>query len=389
MTMTNMTMTKDLTPNLEPELKINSVRNTTPNIKAGMIADLKIQQIKRELAAKMPGAFCNAENLKRPQGFPTGSAQLDSFLEGGGLPQGSLTLLSGALGMGATSLWIESAAFALKEKKWVAWVSRDVPLMPVSLQQKGMNLGHFVAVESPLKKIDLSNENGAENLTGTTSGDDKNRIANSDSSPAPSPLVGVLTGALNDRSSSDLGPDAPDSNEVQNEVQLDTCPELNRFPGAQIDGSIPSLEAAVPTKTGSFESKKKDRSKEKLAWLLQELMSSGLFDLIGCDLGEEQLRIQDLRKLQTQARDANIALVFLTRRPPPKGASASLFSLILKFERRRILIERALHRPTPQSFPRSVSYDRFTLHTADRIGTRSIPEANIKEREPHSLSQTS
>ena len=301
------------------------------------VQDLKIQRLKEELALQMPGAFCSAEKLKKPQGFPTGFLPLDRFLEGGGLPQGSLSLLSGALGMGATSLWIESAAHALSAKKWVAWVSRDVPLMPISLQQKGMNLGHFVAVESPLKKRDLD--------LGATS-------------------------ALNLGIAPALGATEP-SVEISRPTKLE------------------SSDSHGPTKRGSADPSEKTRSKEKLAWLLQELMSSGLFDLIGCDLGEEQLRVQDLRKLQAQARETNIALVFLTRHMPPKGASAALFALILKFERRRILIERALHRPTPQSFPRSVSYDRFTLHTADRIGARSSSEAHLQKRESNSLSQTS
>ncbi|GEM_PF-836365 len=303
--------------------------------------DLKIQRLKEELALQMPGAFCNAEKLKKPQGFPTGSLPLDRFLEGGGLPKGSLSLLSGALGMGATSLWIESAAHALSAKKWVAWVSRDVPLMPISLQQKGMNLGHFVAVESPLKKRELD-------LSATL----------------------AVSSAVNSARAPALGATEP-SIEISRPTKRG------------------SSDTQDPTKRGSSEPTEKPRSQEKLAWLLQELMSSGLFDLIGCDLGEEQLRVQDLRKLQAQARETNIALVFLTRHTPPKGASAALFALILKFERRRILIERALHRPTPQSFPRSVSYDRFTLHTADRIGARQSSEAHLKERESNNLSQTS
>lgn len=237
--------------------------------------EMSVQELKKMFSAHLR----SEDRLKKPEGIPTGFPSLDSFLCWGGLPKDGLSLISGALGTGGTSLWIEAAAHAVHRKKWVAWVSCDVPLMPLSLQQKGMNLGQFVAIEAP------ANE-------------------------------------------------------------------------------------------------------EKLLWLLQELMSSQLFDLIGCDLGERHLREHQLRKLQAQARDSQLALAFLTRKAPPKGAAASVFSLILRFEKRRILIERALHRPTPHSFPRSVSYARFTVHTTDRIGTGSPHASDHPDSQPDSLSET-
>lgn len=109
-------------------------------------------------------------------------------------------------------------------------------------------------------------------------------------------------------------------------------------------------------------------STKKLFWLLQELMASSLFDLIGCELGSLFLREHQVRKLQAQARQAKVALVFLSRKAAPRGSVASVYSLIIGFEKRRVVVERALHRPTPHSFPRSVHYARFTLHTGDRIG---------------------
>lgn len=108
---------------------------------------------------------------------------------------------------------------------------------------------------------------------------------------------------------------------------------------------------------------------KKLLWLLQELMSSDLFDLIGCDLGNKRLKEHQIRKLQAQARQSHVALVFLSSDIRGiQGSMASVFSLILRFESRRILVERALHRPTPTIFPRSLNYARFTLHTRDRLG---------------------
>lgn len=223
----------------------------------------------KELKEKFAQHLCSPEEVRHPEGLATGLAELDRFLFWHGLPKGALTLFQGSLGTGATSLWLEAAQRTVKAGKWVAWINRDVPLSPLPLKQKGMNLGHFVSIETPTD----ANESAAQ---------------------------------------------------------------------------------------------------EKTFWLLQELMSSALFELVGCDLGTQQLKDHQLRKLQAQARDANIALVFFSQTPLQvtnftrklnrvRGTTASIFSLIVSFQKKQILIERALHRPTPHSLPRSVSYARFIL----------------------------
>lgn len=103
----------------------------------------------------------------------------------------------------------------------------------------------------------------------------------------------------------------------------------------------------------------------KVLWVLQELMSSTIFDLIGCDLGEVTLREHQLQKLKTQARALQTSLVLLSQ--SKKSRKSSLYSLILDFKKSEILIERALHRPTPQSISRRLSYAQFTLHSSNRI----------------------
>lgn len=229
---------------------------------------LTVEQLKEKLSQHL----CTPEEVRHPEGLATGLAELDRFLFWHGLPKGALTLFQGSLGTGATSLWLEAAQRTVKAGKWVAWINRDVPLSPLPLKQKGMNLGHFVSIETPTD----ANESAAQ---------------------------------------------------------------------------------------------------EKTFWLLQELMSSSLFELVGCDLGNQQLKDHQLRKLQAQARDANIALVFFSQNDgqsdrkgsnPRKfgrvrGTTASIFSLIVSFQKKQILVERALHRPTPHSLPRSVSYARFIL----------------------------
>ncbi len=240
----------------------------------------------RQLKEVFGQHLCRPESLQTPEGLPTGLGALDSFLLWGGLPKGALSLLQGSLGSGATSLWIECAARTLATGQAVAWIHHEIPLAPLALEHRGLDLKRFISFE-----IESSND-------------------------------------------------------------------------------------------------------KKLFWLLQELMSSSLFSLIGCDLStykparspaqdfgtdfrgdivSRHLKESQVRKLTALARTANVALVFLT---PESMASrqqslASVFSLILNFQKDHLLVERALHRPTPHSFTRSSQNARFTHHTRDRAGLSS------------------
>ncbi len=211
-----------------------------------------LQELKQELAAHLRAA----DRLKKPEGIPTGVEAIDSYLLWQGFPKGSLSLVKGELGTGSTSLWIGAAESAIGQNKWVAWINSEVPLFPLPLRQRQLDLSRLVAVEMP-------------------------------------------------------------------------------------------------------------EDDEKLFWLLQELMSSSLFEVIGCDLGPRLLKNHQVRKLQTQARALNIALIFLSQRP--QSFALSLFALIVHFQKRQIVIERALHRPTPHVLPRRISYASFTLHSRDRL----------------------
>ncbi len=251
----------------------------------------------RELKALFASQLRDSNDLKRPEGIATGLESLDRFLLWGGLPKGALSLLSGSLGMGATSLWIDAAAKLTAQGRWAAWINRTVPLCPIPLYQRSINLDRIVSLDLP------NHEQGTQS--------------------------------------------------------------------------------------------------EKLFWVLQELMSSSLFDLIGCDLGEQRLKEHQLRKLQAQARDSHVALVLLSQRQPmlPKQKlsrpvssrkyRSSVFALILEFEAKRILVERALHRPVPHSIPRSLSYARFTLHTPDCNSSRSTDRQSLSRGTADSLLETS
>lgn len=140
-------------------------------------------------------------------------------------------------------------------------------------------------------------------------------------------------------------------------------------------------------------------SEEQLLWLLQTLMESSLFDLIGCDL-PTMPRAHQIRKLQSQARLQHIALVFFADCASVKDKS--LFSLLVDFRPREISVERALHRPTPLTLPRRITYASFTLHSRARDGIDSrdrnkckielknalvheAPSERVLEFEPYSL----
>ena len=104
-----------------------------------------------------------------------------------------------------------------------------------------------------------------------------------------------------------------------------------------------------------------DASKRRL-WILQELLSSNLFSLVGCDLGDVRIPLRECRSLLMQARRSGAAVVLFDRRstfnrrssPASSiGSSArSLASLVLKFGPSQVEVVRASHRPVPQHLTR-------------------------------------
>lgn len=81
----------------------------------------------------------------------------------------------------------------------------------------------------------------------------------------------------------------------------------------------------------------------QLAWLLQELMSLSLFELIGCHL-QRSLKDSQLIKLQKQARTFHTSLVFVCSSSHVN--KSPLYPLIIEFSGQHLRVERALHRPT-------------------------------------------
>jgi hypothetical protein len=89
-------------------------------------------------------------------------------------------------------------------------------------------------------------------------------------------------------------------------------------------------------------------------WALQELMSLCLFEMIGCDLGASWLKEHQVLKLKKLALRYGTALVLFTS--GGRVLKSSFYSLILHFEKRRTVVHRALHRPTPYFLERRDFY---------------------------------
>jgi recombination protein RecA len=246
----------------------------------------KIKSLQNTFASHL----ASAEKLKRAEGIPTETSSLNQYLFWGGIPKGSISLFKGEIGSGATSLWLEAATRVIRSGRWAAWVNSDVPLCPLPLYHRGVDLQRFVSVDA------------------------------------------------SSRDSESL------------------C-------------------------------------LQKKLYSVQELISSSLFDLIGCDLGNQRLKEHQLKKLQTHARQANVALVFITQTSrssdgisiAPNGKNhrtwqndpnSSFYSLIIQFEPKQFVIERAQHRPVPHRLSRSLAYDRFTRHTTAFIGEESLTALN-------------
>lgn len=122
-------------------------------------------------------------------------------------------------------------------------------------------------------------------------------------------------------------------------------------------------------------------SRQKTLWSLQEIFSSNLFDLVGCDLGDVRLPLRESRSLLAQARRSGTALVILSRIP---SFARELAALAIRFENGSLCVQRANHRPVPHSIERRLHHvdfisgpidSRFLLagSYASLAGSRNLP----------------
>ncbi|UOF00053.1 recA protein [Bdellovibrio bacteriovorus] len=102
---------------------------------------------------------------------------------------------------------------------------------------------------------------------------------------------------------------------------------------------------------------KEPTEKDQLFWLLQELITSSLFEVIGCNLKDLFLKNHQLQKLKRLCRLHKVALIFVNQKV--SKFVNPLFSLIIHFQRDFITIQRALHRPTPFNIAGSMIHANF------------------------------
>ncbi|MEK2644041.1 recA protein [Bdellovibrio sp. BCCA] len=102
---------------------------------------------------------------------------------------------------------------------------------------------------------------------------------------------------------------------------------------------------------------KEPKENEQLFWLLQELITSSLFEVIGCNLKDIFLKNHQLQKLKRLCRLHKVALVFINQKPTK--FINPLFSFMVLFQRDFITIQRALHRPTPFNIAGSMIHANF------------------------------
>lgn len=102
---------------------------------------------------------------------------------------------------------------------------------------------------------------------------------------------------------------------------------------------------------------KEPQEKEQLFWVLQELITSSLFEVIGCNLKEMFLKNHQLQKLKRLCRLHKVALVLVN--PEPLKFVNPLFSLSILFQRDFVTVQRALHRPTPFKISGSMIHANF------------------------------
>ncbi|MEZ0392443.1 MAG: recA protein [Pseudobdellovibrionaceae bacterium] len=113
---------------------------------------------------------------------------------------------------------------------------------------------------------------------------------------------------------------------------------------------------------------RKPTDSAQLFWILQEMITSSLFEMVGCHLSEGCLKTHQLQKLKKLARTHQVALVFITH--SQHWMHSSLFSLVIDCQGDFFTIKRAAHRPTPFTIPGGLVHaDLMSQLTAD---TRSL-----------------
>lgn len=237
---------------------------------------------------KLVAAHEIESGLQRAAGLSTGWADFDRFLASGGFPCGEISLLEAPEGLGAVTLWLDTARAITDSGRRAAW-----------LNPSSGRIGQRSDVHSDEYQLHAA--------TAAQRGVDLSRLF----------LV-----------------------------------------------NPPTNLAAGRTPVRSEGSRSADT---KRLWILKEMLSTDLFSLIGCDLGDGHLPLREGRSLLQQARRSGAAVVLISR-PVSSGAELSfsrsaslrtLASTVLEFRPDRCTMMRASHRPVPQTLQRRDRHVEF------------------------------
>lgn len=102
---------------------------------------------------------------------------------------------------------------------------------------------------------------------------------------------------------------------------------------------------------------RKPEDSSGLFWILQELISSSLFETVGCHLTEGSLKIHQLQKLKKLAKTHNVAFVIVSH--AKLWSQNPIFALVIDCQRDFFTVKRALHRPTPFSISGGLVYENL------------------------------
>lgn len=210
---------------------------------------LSVPELKNFLEEHKEIKLVAPEKLLSPSGLQTHCYELDSYLFWKGLPVSAVSLFYGSNGLGATRLWLQTAAPLMKAGQWVAWMnSEHCELTPWYFQQKQIPLSRLLLISAP-------------------------------------------------------------------------------------------------------------KQQKEWFWALEETLSLSLFELIGFSVDPWKIHHTQLLKLHQLTRRYKTAVVLLSQKS--QYMISPFYSLALRFETHKIIIERARHRPTPKELTRRQLYADF------------------------------
>ena len=130
--------------------------SSLPVTRFGKMGDaLPVQPAQRlsrdELRARLErmGRDGHADDPARPVAVPTGFAQLDAALPGGGWPVGAITeLMPEAQGIGELSLLMPALAQLCRAGRYLAWIAPPCLPYPPALVQRGLVLERVLLVQA-------------------------------------------------------------------------------------------------------------------------------------------------------------------------------------------------------------------------------------------------